>query len=468
MRRPGGPHPLIVAGALVCAVALAGVATEAGAGAWIEQRTGTAPAISAVTDADARTALEAPLPADHAVALSAVSGGTVPTPASLASALAAVPLDGLQGGIAGTVTDPATGTVLYDKGAGQPVMPASSMKLLTATAALDLLGPDHVFTTRAVLAGPGTVVLVGGGDPYLSSGSVAAAHPERASLDDLAASTAAALTSAGTTTVALRWDASLFDGPDRHPDWPAGYADQVTPVTALMTNEGRTSGVSPGPRTTTPSADAAKAFAGALTARGITVTGTAALGGTLPAGAEELARVQSMPLSTIVEDLLTSSDNDAAEAIAHQVGLAAGAGGSFQGGAAAVEQVLRQRGLWDDGAVLRDGSGLSRNNRVTPRMLAGTLALGSSDTRFRSLLTGLPVAGATGTLASRFARSGSEAGRGEVRAKTGTLSGTSALAGYAVTASGGVVTYAFVVNDASNDDSARAWLDRASAAVAGS
>lgn len=468
MRRPGGARPLIVAGSLVCAVALAAVGTEAGAGGWIEQRTSTPAIGSATPDVDARAPYEAPLPAGHTVGVSAVSGGAVPAPSAVASAVAAVPREDLQAGIAGTVIDPVTGTTLYDDGAGRAVMPASSMKLLTAAAALDLLGPDHVFTTRAVQTGPGTVVLVGGGDPYLSSGSVATAHPERASLDDLAAATADALTAGGTSTVALRWDASLFDGPALHPDWPATYADQVTPVSALVTNEGRLAGASPGPRTSTPSGDAARAFAAALAAHGITVTGTAALSGTLPAAAHELAAVRSMPLSTIVEDLLTTSDNDAAEIVAHQAGVAAGTGGSFQGGAAAVERVLRARGVWDDGAVLRDGSGLSRDDRVTPRMLAGVLALGTSDASFRPLLTGLPVAGATGTLAARFNRPGSEAGRGEVRAKTGTLSGTSALAGYAVTVSGGVVVYAFVVNDASNDDAARAWLDRASAAVAGS
>ncbi len=468
MRRPGGRRPLILAGVVVCAVALAAVATDAGAGAWIEAGTGTAPALTATTDADARTSTSAPLPSGHAVVLPTVRGGTVPDATTLAAAIAAAETDGLQGGRYGTVTDPATGTVLYDQGASRAVMPASTMKLLTVTAALDLLGPDHVFTTRAVQTTPGTVVLVGGGDPYLSSGSVATAHPERASLEDLATRTAAALKAAGRTDVALRWDASLFTGPTLHPDWPGSYADQVTPVTALMTNEGRTAGISPGPRTTTPSADAAAAFADALSARGITVTGRSALDGTLPAGTVELGRVVSMPLSTIVENLLTSSDNDAAEAVAHQVGIAAGTGGSFTGGATAVEQVLRRRGLWDEGAVLRDGSGLSRDNRVTPRMLAGAVSLATTDETFRPLLTGLPVAGATGTLTSRFARTGSEAGRGEVRAKTGTLSGTSALAGYAVTASGGVVTYAFVVNDANNDDTARAWLDRASSAVAGS
>ncbi|QGF23926.1 D-alanyl-D-alanine carboxypeptidase/D-alanyl-D-alanine endopeptidase [Raineyella fluvialis] len=439
MRRPTGHRVVLAVGSLVCALALAAVATEAGAGAWIEERTGAAPTLSGARQADMRTATDVTLPVGHTVVPGAVTGGAVPDAAKLAATIGAVPLDGLQGGRFGIVVDPASGRVLYDQGAGQTVLPASSLKLLTVTAALDLLGPDHVFTTRAVVTDPGTVVLVGGGDPYLSSGSVATAHPERASLEVLADRTAAALKSGGSTSVSLRWDASLFGPPQWHPDWPTLYADQVTPVTALVVNEGRLSGVSPGPRTQNPSAEAAKAFAQALTARGITVKDQSALTGSVPSGAGELGRVESMPLSSIVESLLNTSDNDAAEMVARQVGIAAGTGATFQGATTAVEQVLRRRGLWDSGAVLRDGSGLSRNNRVTPRMLAGAVALatGDADTRFRPLLEGLPVAGATGTLTARFGRSGSEAGRGLVRAKTGTLSGTSALAGYAVTTSGG-------------------------------
>ncbi len=449
----------------VCAAALAVGAAEAGAGAWVEQRVPGASS-GQVWDPGRRAVVEVSPPQDQAAALPGAVAGTAPDPQQLAAGIAAVPLDKLTGGRSGIVLDPAAGTTLYDSGADRPVMPASTMKVLTATAALDLLGPEHVFATRTVLAGPDTVVLVGGGDPYLSSAATAAEHPERASLDELAAATASALAAAGTDRITLHWDASLFEGTGWQQDWPATYADQVTPVSALVVDQGRLAGASPGPRSTTPAADAARAFATALGEHGITVASHSVLPDAVPEDATQLAVVRSAPLAAIVEDLLVESDNDAAEIVAHQVGVAAGTGGSYEGAAAGVEQVLREHGLWNEAAAIRDGSGLSRSNRVTPAMLAGGVALAAEDERLRPVLTGLPVGAATGTLSARFAASGAEDGQGVVRAKTGTLSGTSALAGYTTTASGAVVAFSFVVNDASGDDAARAWLDRVTTVVA--
>ncbi|SDC06393.1 D-alanyl-D-alanine carboxypeptidase / D-alanyl-D-alanine-endopeptidase (penicillin-binding protein 4) [Raineyella antarctica] len=465
--RSGGGRPWFYAlVSVVCAAALLVGVAEGGAGAWAEQRWGdrTPQAGGATLAPAARTTIDAPVPAGSGPALPVVTGGGVPAADRLAAAIDAVPLDGLTGGRSGVVLDPASGAVLYGRDPDHVVIPASTMKVLTSMAALDLLGPAHVFTTRAVSTGPGSVVLVGGGDPYLSSGK-GTADPERASLADLAADTAAALRSAGTTRITLSWDASLFEGPSRSPDWPAAYADQVTPVSALTVDQGRLAGTSPGPRTTTPAADAAGVFAAALADHGIVVTSRSALQGSVPSSAQQLAAVDSPPLAAIVEDLMVHSDNDAAEIIAHQVGVAAGTGGTFEGGAAGVRQVLQSHGLWNEGAVLRDGSGLSRSNRVTPAMLAGAVALATREARYRAVLTGMPVAAATGTLTKRFGAPAAQDGRGEVRAKTGTLSATSALAGYTVSHSGAVVVFSFVVNDASGDDAARAWLDRVATTV---
>ena len=462
-----GRHlPFFTIVGIVCAAALALGAAEAGAGAWTEQRlAGLSRTGADEWNADDRAVIDAPAPAALTVSLPGATEGALPEAARLAAAIDAVPLDGLTGGRSGIVVDPASGNVLYGRDSDRAVMPASTMKVITAAAALDLLGPEHVFATRAVSTGPDTVVLVGGGDPYLSSGPTATAHPERASLDRLAADTADRLRAAGSTRITLHWDESLFQGTGWQPDWPGTYADQVTRVSALTVDQGRSAGASPGPRSTTPAADAAAAFAASLAEHGITVTSRSALVDSLPDASTQLAVVESAPLAAIVEDLLVQSDNDAAEVVAHQVGVAAGSGGTFEGAAAGVEKVLRARGLWTDAAVIRDGSGLSRSNRVTPAILAGAVALGTEDARFRPLLTGLPVGAATGTLTPRFAASGAEDGRGRIRAKTGTLSGTSALAGYTVTDSGAVVVFSFVVNNASGDDAARAWLDRVAAAV---
>lgn len=455
---------LIGAGVLSCSFALVLAAAETGAAAWVTDRVAAA-APTPAPDPDHRVVRDVAAAPDLAVGLQPTAAEDRPTAVQVATAIGQVPLDGLGGGLAGVVVDPATDATLYDRDAHAPVMPASTMKVLTAVTALEALGPDHVFTTRTVRTDADTVVLVGGGDPYLSSAAVAAAHPERAGIDALAAATAEALRAEDRTTIRLQWDASLFSAAAWQEDWPDTYADQVSPVSALVVDQARLAGTSPGPRSTTPAADAARVFAEALGRNGITVTDRSAV--EAPVGdADLLAAVDSAPLAAIVEDLLVESDNDAAEIVAHQVGVAVAGEGSFPGAAAGVEQVLREHGLWDGAAVLRDGSGLSRQNRLTPAMLAGAVALAVQDPTLRPALTGLPVGAATGTLEPRFVAVGTEPGRGRIRAKTGTLRGTSGLAGYTVTEAGAVLAFAFVVNDASSDDAARIWLDRVATRVA--
>ena len=117
--------------------------------------------------------------------------------------------------------DLATGGVVYRHGRGA-VTPASTTKLLTTTAALAKLGPMKRFRTT-VRQSAGRLVLVGGGDPFLASSKAASKglYPTRATLEDLAARTAAALRQQGTTAVRLGYDDSLFTGPKVDPTWPA-------------------------------------------------------------------------------------------------------------------------------------------------------------------------------------------------------------------------------------------------------
>ncbi|HET7356295.1 MAG TPA: D-alanyl-D-alanine carboxypeptidase, partial [Nocardioidaceae bacterium] len=127
------------------------------------------------------------------------------------------------------------GTPLFHQGA-HLVTPASTMKLLTTTAALEALGPDHRFTT-SVVAGDTSkqIVLVGGGDPLLEAGPAtepSQTYPARADLQTLATSTARSLTDIGRTRVHLRYDASLFSGPAVNRHWPAHYVPDgvVSPI----------------------------------------------------------------------------------------------------------------------------------------------------------------------------------------------------------------------------------------------
>ena len=366
------------------------------------------------------------------------------------------------------VADPATGTVLSSADGSTAMIPASALKLLTGLAALDAYGPEHRFTTTVVSGKPGQVVLVGGGDPYLAKQRRTGAYPSRASLDDLAdqVATAVKATKFG-SMITVDWDATLFSGPAWNPTWPAGYADQTTPTSALWVDEGRKGAGSPGPREADPARAAASAFTATLKKRGLKVR----LGDPAEAakGANRVASVRSMPMSQIVEEVLLHSDNDAAEVLFRQVPLADGKPGSIIEARKAVERRLTALGAWSDNAVVHDGSGLSRDDRVTPQTFLTVLelALSSKHPELRALVTGLPVAGTDGSLRYRFFVDGTQAGRGDVHAKTGTLRGVHALVGYATTADGALVAIAFVVNGATNDYNARNWLDRAASVVAG-
>ncbi len=153
-----------------------------------------------------------------------------------------------------------------------PAMPASTTKLLTSTAALHALGPDHVFETTVVNGGSGRIVLVGGGDPFLER-RPASGWPHRADVVSLARRTAASLEERGRGKVRLAYDDSLFTGPAENPHWRKDYVPDgvVSPITALWVDEGvDSSGFG---RVADPSADAAAAFAGALEKAGIRVVG---------------------------------------------------------------------------------------------------------------------------------------------------------------------------------------------------
>jgi len=351
------------------------------------------------------------------------------------------------------------GTLLYSRGTGEAV-PASTLKLLTATAALETLGPDHTFATTVVAAGPRRVVLVGGGDPLLSV-------PD---LRRLARDTASALAATGVAgKVRLGYDVSLFTGPEVSPHWPETYIPEavVSPITPLWVDEGRPESGSG--RVADPAATAAAAFAAALGKAGVAVAG-APREMTAPADATQLAGLDSDPLSEIVEHTLETSDNEAAEVLARQVGLTVDGDASFAGGARAVRTVLEGLGVPMQGAATYDGSGLSRDDRLDPDTLTAVLELAADPDQgdLRAVLTGLPVAGFSGSLVVRFA-DGDDAGRGLVRAKTGTLSGVSGLAGIVTDREGRPMVFALLADriDLVDTLGARAALDAATSALAG-
>src|SRR5919107_3277717 len=179
---------------------------------------------------------------------------------------------GLGTGVSAEVVDVASGDVLLDLDAGDPAIPASTAKLLTAAAALVTLDPaDTLETTVVAGASPGEVVLVGGGDPTLSRTSPSQSYPGAATVADLASQVVAAMP-AGTPVTRIVVDSSLFSGSLTAPGWGAGDAPSTyaAPVTATAVDGAR---VSPGSqaRSGQPGIDAGSALADALGAPGATV-----------------------------------------------------------------------------------------------------------------------------------------------------------------------------------------------------
>lgn len=349
-------------------------------------------------------------------------------------ALATDPRMGASVGI--VVADGLTGEVLGSATPETPRIPASIQKLFTAVAALSGPGYDRVLTTEVTQGAPGTIALVGGGDMMLAAGAGdPSAISGRAGLDDLAAATAKELALSGQTSVALVLDDSLFSGSALGPWSP----DQPTlgfgaPVAAVAVDTGRIEPSLYAQRQPDPAMSAATAFAGALAAHGITVTGPP-VRGTSADDARVLASVDSAPLGEIVEYFLQSSDNTITEVVARIVAIDSGLPGSFEGSTRAVLLELDRLGLDTTGVVLVDASGLGDGSRAPASLFTDVLRLTTDPEHpeLRPVAVDLPIGGLQGTLAERFLTSDA---RGLVRAKTGSLPGVTSLAGTVVTLDG--------------------------------
>ena len=367
-----------------------------------------------------------------------LAGGTAPTSAGLQRALAAVlAAPGLGRGVVLSILVATTGEPVLERGATRAVIPASTVKIATAVAALTVLPADRRLTTR-VVAGPrpGDVVLVGAGDPTLAGRYPAGGYPAVATLAGLARQVRAT----GTVVRRVLVDDSVYVGPRLGPGWKPGYVSggDVAPVSALEVDGGR---VGPRPlsaRAADPALDAGRQLARLL---GVVTV----VRGSAVAGARQLGAVFSPTVAQLVQAMLTRSDNDLAETLGRQVALEVGQPASFAGEAAAMGQVLRPiltaAGLVADAIRLQDSSGLSVLNRVQPAALTRLLALSARGGRLAPVLFGLPVAGFDGTLEKRFRTAPTSAAAGQVWAKTGTLDGVSALAGLVRTRSGVLLAF---------------------------
>ena len=409
-------------------------------------------------------------PVVRPAALNAVTAGAprTATATGIANALARASADPAFGGsLTGMVVDAESGTFLLDRDGGTPMIPASTAKLITAAVALTTLGPTATLHTEVLRSGS-TLYLRGGGDVTLTARPVApATYPRPATLAALATATAKSLAAGGPVT-RLCADLSAWTGPAAAPGWSPGYftGGDVEVPTALEVDEGRLSRTGSA-RAAHPARTALADFAAALKAAGVTSTGKPGCVRTAPAGAAVVASVDSPPVAALVTRMLTDSDNDLAEALGRAVAGASGRPAGFTGEAAALTTGLDRLGITTAGLHLVDASGLSRLDRVSAATLVGILRAAVNEPALRGLLAGIPVAGATGTLATRFHAKPTLPGAGVVRAKTGTLAGVNTLAGTVVDADGQLLVFAFLSDRAIAPSRTEAALDRLAATLAG-
>ncbi|MDQ3895986.1 MAG: D-alanyl-D-alanine carboxypeptidase/D-alanyl-D-alanine-endopeptidase [Actinomycetota bacterium] len=368
------------------------------------------------------------------------------------------------------VSDPGGGRVHYARQQSLPLIPASTMKLMTTAAALAQLGPDSRFTTEVRAGAPpanGAVAdlyLVGGGDPLLSTADFAAeggymGQPRRStSIEALADKVVAA----GVRRVGrLLGDESRYDAERLVPSWNPRYIANfdISPISALVVNKGFSS-TTPPAVAISPAAHAAGVLAGLLRARGVTVgeTGT----GKAPGGGPVVTSIESAPLTEVVAEILQNSDNLAAEMLVKEMATRPGTPGTTAAGLSAVTDRLRQiAGVTGEEMTTVDGSGLDRSDRLTCSVLQRVVAQAGDA---GPLTQGLPVAGRNGTLFRRFLGT---AAAGRVRAKTGSLEGVVGLSGYATGQDGRNLAFTLLANDLPSNAAGSGIQDRVVNVLAG-
>lgn len=399
------------------------------------------------------------------------------------------------------------GDTLFSRNAGTPLLPASTMKMLTTAVALDRLGPEYQFSTDVLYDGTldadgtihGNVYLKGDGDPslsgrYLQGGPGA---PMNFLADQLVARGIKHVTGE------IVGDASAFDDQRVPEGWltrylQSGYAARVsalslnenlvwvtiapdgvrlepaTSAISLMSNvrtvagggarlsirrstdgtisvSGTIGSRSPPRRYVYVVEDPARfttgALRSALVAKGVAVDGAIRLGAT-PSTAVKIASIQSPTLDRIISAMNRESINHFAELLLRAA--ARGSDKKVQGSVANGRELLRQffaKKVGADSSTLQvfDGSGLSTLDRVTPRAMVQMLGYAHKAEWGPWFHASLPVAGESELLRRRM--KGSPA-QGNLHAKTGTTNDVIGLGGYVTAADGEVIAFSFIYNGA--------------------
>lgn len=345
---------------------------------------------------------------------------------------------------------------------------ASNTKIFTTATALARLGPGHRLRTRLYADGRldgngtlhGSLYLRGGGDPSLGTDEFLSRYLAGAgsSIEKLAAKAKRA---------GIRWVTGRLYGDDGVFDRLRGVADSgyatspwIGPLSGLSFNAGFTS-PSLSRFSSDPAKLATKTLGRALRARGIALKEQIGMKRT-PASARKrlIARQVAPDMAWMARVTNLNSNNFFAEMTLKNVGAAVRKDGTTAGGAKVIKRYAKSQGVKVHPV---DGSGLTVTNRSSPKGVVRLLMRARKKPWGEAFVDSLPVAGRDGTLASRMRGSAAE---GRCHAKTGTLTGVSALSGYCFNASGRGYAFSILMNGVRDSYAARLAQDRIAALIA--
>ena len=318
-------------------------------------------------------------------------------------------------------------SVVYEKDALQTLRPASTMKLLTAITALDRLGADYEFATRLMKTDSNDYYLIGCMDPMIGVEE----------LNEIADN----IKAQGIDTIhgSLYADRSMKDADLYGEGW---CWDDDNPMLSPLVHD-RKDGM-------------LESISELLKARGVYFDG-GIKAGTCPSGATQVCQV-SHKLIEVLVPMMKNSNNLYAESVFYQLGLMRGRPSTAKKASKAIEDVLRRAGRGESIHRFADGSGLSLYNYVSADIEVAFLRYAFSDKDlYYKLYETLPIAAIDGTLKDRM--KGTPAA-GNVRAKTGTVSGISSLAGYCTTSNGRHLAFAIINQGVMKGSYAKALQDR--------
>lgn len=365
------------------------------------------------------------------------------------------------------IVNPRTGDTLYSKNAGKLFMPASNMKIVTSAAALTLLGPEYQYRTTFLTDGEvrdslldGSLLVIGRGDPTVSDRMRGTATTVMDALADSLRAHGIRQISGSLARVGNAFPDSIYGYGWEWDDLGEYYGAGVD---ELIFNEGMApTKLRPLPDTVRdslysgPAKNPAKAYLDAL--HDALVRKSIRMDGGVrdsilptPLKMDTLFVLVSPPLREILPALMKPSQNQIAEILLRTIGLERGGLGTADSARKIVGQQLLAWGVQPDGFVIRDGSGLSDQDLLTPETIVRVLDRIQRDTAFATYYNSMPIAGVDGTIDTRMKGTPAE---GNVHAKTGTLAKARSLSGYVTTADGERLIFSILANNTTAPGSA--------------